>query len=175
VTLIECPREQDVVDAVATGRWPDRVDPELMAHIAGCHTCGDVALVAAAIDAEHEAAWPQAQVPSSAHVWWRAQMRARREAALAAARPITLAQGVAAAAAVGLAAAWVTWIEWPRFIPADGWLVLPGSLDAMPLMRDAVRAVALTAASLPHQELAVAAGAVLLLAPAALYFVFSDR
>ena len=58
----------------------------------------------------------QANVPSAGQVWWRAQMRARAEAAEAAARPLFVAQAVACAAVVGVLVALVTWL-WP----AGGW------------------------------------------------------
>ena len=41
-------------------------------------------------------------LPESGLVWWRAQLRARQDAARVAVRPITVAQAVAFAAAVGV-------------------------------------------------------------------------
>ena len=84
----ECPHEQDVLDAVATGRWPDRVDADLRDHARGCPVCGDAAELAPLFFADRDAAWQSAEVPSASSVWWRAQMRARREAAERAERPI---------------------------------------------------------------------------------------
>src|SRR5688500_1045787 len=60
------------------------------------------AIVAEAIAAEASLARSEAAPPSSAIVWWRAQMRARQEAALAAARPITIVHALAIAAGTGL-------------------------------------------------------------------------
>jgi hypothetical protein len=60
------------------------------------------AIVAGAIAAEAALARTEAAPPSSAIVWWRAQMRARQEAALAANRPITIVHAVAIAAGAGL-------------------------------------------------------------------------
>src|SRR5688572_12188585 len=93
--MTECVREQDVLDAVAAGRWPDRCDDELRQHIAGCPPCHDAATVAAALSEERDVAWRENAVPPSSVVWWRAQIRAREEAAAAAARPIAIAQAVA--------------------------------------------------------------------------------
>jgi hypothetical protein len=59
-------------------------------------------IVADAIAAESSAARHEAQPPSSAIVWWRAQMRARQEAAAAINRPLTIAHGVAIACLIGL-------------------------------------------------------------------------
>lgn len=91
----ECAREQDVLDAVSAGRWPQRCDVELRDHVDGCRICQDVASVFAAISEERDAAWEDTAVPPSSVVWWRAQIRAREEAARTANRPIALAQGAA--------------------------------------------------------------------------------
>ena len=44
----------------------------------------------------------EAQPPSSAIVWWRAQMRARQEAARLAEQPITIVHALSIAAGIGL-------------------------------------------------------------------------
>jgi hypothetical protein len=61
------------------------------------------AIVAEAIAAEAALARTEAAPPSSAIVWWRAQMRARQEAARAVARPITVVHALAIACGAGLA------------------------------------------------------------------------
>jgi hypothetical protein len=61
------------------------------------------AIVAEAIAAEAAHARREATPPSSAIVWWRAQMRARQEAAKAAERPITIIHALAIACFCGLA------------------------------------------------------------------------
>ena len=61
------------------------------------------AIVADAMAAEAALARSEAGPPSSAIVWWRAQMRARQEAAAAADRPISIVHGLAIACGVGVA------------------------------------------------------------------------
>lgn len=61
------------------------------------------AIVAEAIAAEAALARTEAAPPSSAIVWWRAQLRARQEAARTAGRPVTIVHGLAIACAAGLA------------------------------------------------------------------------
>ena len=100
---VECEFESDVLAAVIQSRWPERVDPQLRAHAAECAICSDVAAVAGVIDSARDEMRMQAMLPDSGRVWWHAQMRARREAAKAAARPITATQMIAGACAVGLA------------------------------------------------------------------------
>ena len=60
------------------------------------------AIVAEAIAAEASVARREAAPPSSAIVWWRAQMRARQEATRVAERPLTIVHGLAIACGVGL-------------------------------------------------------------------------
>lgn len=59
-------------------------------------------IVAEAMAAEASSARREATPPSSAIVWWRAQMRARQEAANAVERPITIVHAVAIACGAGL-------------------------------------------------------------------------
>jgi hypothetical protein len=61
------------------------------------------AIVADAIAAEASAARTEAAPPSGAIVWWRAQMRARQEAAQLADKPIAIVHALAIACGVGLA------------------------------------------------------------------------
>ncbi len=65
------------------------------------------AIVAEAIAAEAALARTEAAPPSSAIVWWRAQMRARQEAARTAERPITIVHGLAIASGAGLALSFI--------------------------------------------------------------------
>ena len=60
------------------------------------------AIVAEAIAAEASFAQTEAQPPSSAIVWWRAQMRARQEASQLAEQPITIVHALSIAAGIGL-------------------------------------------------------------------------
>lgn len=65
------------------------------------------AIVTEAIAAEAMVARSEAAPPSSAIVWWRSQMRARREAAQLADRPIAIVHALAIACGVGLTLAFV--------------------------------------------------------------------
>ena len=157
--MIECSREQEVIDAVAASRWPDRCDAGLRAHVAACAICAEVAEVAVLLQADHDAAWRAARVPSSGRVWWRAEMRARREATRTAAQPMTAVQAIAAACAGGVVVALIA-LLWPALWASAG-----------------VLAVSSLAIVLPEfgVPLAIALGSILLLAPVALYFVFSEK
>jgi lysylphosphatidylglycerol synthetase-like protein (DUF2156 family) len=156
--MIECPRESDVLDALASKRWPHRVDRELVDHVAACEICEDVLAVAAAIGEDREAAWHEASIPSSGQVWWRAGMRARQEAIREASRPLTFVYVVAASVALALMTA-LGWFAWPTVHDLAASIVTQKSELASPL-------------TLP---LLVALGALLVVAPVALYFVLSDE
>ena len=108
----DCPREQDALDAVASRRWPGR-DDALSAHIASCEICADLVAVAAAMRDDFEAIGDLPPLPSAEVVWWRAQVRARTDAARLAARPITVVQGVSAATAAGVGLALATFADAP--------------------------------------------------------------
>lgn len=60
------------------------------------------AIVREAIAADASSARREASPPSSAIVWWRAQMRARQEATRAVERPLTIVHAIAIACGLGL-------------------------------------------------------------------------
>ena len=102
--LAECRHEGDLVAAVTSGRWPAAVDPAMREHVASCAVCADVLQVAEAMTALEQETLADTRLPAAGQVWWRAQIRARHEAAAVAARPVMVAQAVGGAAAVGLVA-----------------------------------------------------------------------
>jgi hypothetical protein len=158
--ISECFRESDVVDAVRSGEWPDRCEQGLRDHVAGCDVCRDVAAVAAALQASRAEGLGEVHVPTSAHVWWRAQLRARREALELAASPMTIVQGVAAACAAGLAIAAI----------GMGW----GELASA--SRHVASELIAAATSAPELTLTfLGAAAVVLAMPIAVYFALSEK
>jgi hypothetical protein len=157
---IDCPRESDVLDALASARWPERVDAELAQHVASCAVCQDVIAVASAIQTDHDFAWQEASVPSSGQMWWRAEMRTRQDAIREASRPVTVAQGVAVLFALIVAAA-AAWFSWPS---------LHGLFSAS--SSDASATAFASPLVLP---LAIAMGAFLIVAPIAIYMVLSEK
>jgi len=149
---IECAHEADALCAALQSRWPDRVDQELRAHIESCPVCKDVVAIAAAIDHDRETTAAMAAIPDSGRVWWLAQMRARREDARAAVRPIATAQWIAFACAIGLlGACFGATSEW--FQSALHWLA--ASVDMKAFL---------------HPLWAIAAALLLFGVPTAVYF-----
>jgi hypothetical protein len=166
---VDCPREGDVFEAIAFGRWGDRREPELAAHVAGCAICRDLAEVASALQHDRESACRAAHPPTAGMVWWRATIRARAEAAHTAMQPMTVLQGIAGACVAGATAALAT-LAW-RWVDATDRV---GDL----VSRLAIDRGGLTSASAFGFEhaLALMLGLVacLVLAPLALYITLAD-
>jgi hypothetical protein len=173
VKITECSREQEVIAAVVSHRWPERAGTLLRAHVASCDICRDVAEVAGAFGDDQDAAWQMVRVPSAAHMWWRLQMRARQDAARAALRPIAVVQGLVtvgiaglAVAAIGLGWAAGSWSAWPLSTAASGF---------WPAASDLVGTVFSFADASAQATLvfgAIAAGLVLM--PVAVYLALSE-
>lgn len=125
----ECRHEADVVAAVTSGRWPSAVDEALGAHVAHCAVCAEVLHVANAMSALERETLSDTRQPSAGQVWWRAQVRARHEAAAMAARPVMVAQAVGAAAVVGLVAGVISW-KWTAIAHAAGTWVGQGVVSS---------------------------------------------
>jgi hypothetical protein len=151
----ECEYEAEVLAAVLQSRWPENAEPDLREHVAGCQVCSEVVLVAWSIGGAREEMRSSVVVPDSGRVWWRAQLRARREAVKAAGRPITVAQVAAFACAMGLlGACFGAMSTWFQSLVARVQAMLPST-------------VALIA---EHSVLALVVAALVSLIPAALYF-----
>jgi hypothetical protein len=155
-----CAREASIVRAAWSPDFASgRLDAELESHLAECETCAEIAALARALRDDRDAACAGASVPSAGAVWWRAQRRAREEAARRAARPISFVHGIAlgtvAAAALAvfslglddvraLLAGWSHAFSWPVFptvtavdlvssLPASALLVLCTTLLLAPV------------------------------------------
>jgi hypothetical protein len=155
----DCEFEADALAAALQSRWPDQVDAQLRAHVAECPICSDVVAIASAIDDARTEVRAHAVIPDSGAVWWRAQLRARREAAEAAGRPITAAQLIAFASAVGLLGACFgaasTWFQ-SAFRSIASHL---GGIDAKAFLSSATTMLS------QHGALALGAAAMLFLVP----------
>jgi predicted anti-sigma-YlaC factor YlaD len=102
---MECDFEHEALAVAVQGRWPERVDAELRAHIAACEICRDVVVVASVMDEARQGMREASAVPDSGRVWRQAQVRARREATQAAGAAITATQVIAFSCAIALVGA----------------------------------------------------------------------
>lgn len=118
MTRIECERSPEVLDVLGAGRWPDGCDAELRAHVADCASCTDLVEVAGALLEERDAAFREAILPGSGLVWWRIQLRARREAQRTVSRAAAVVQAIAIVSGLLVALAFLSassfsgWHEW---------------------------------------------------------------
>jgi len=160
---LDCDLEAEVLALVLQSGWPDRADAGLREHVAACAICSDVAAVAGALDHAREELRERVTVPDSGSVWWRAQLRARREAARNAGRPITAVQVIALACAMGLLGA--------CFGATSAWFqsALAGVRSSLASMKIQTLLPSATSLIAGHGVLILAMAALLLLLPAAVY------
>lgn len=104
-----CAFEEKIAAANRSSRWSD----ELLAHVAECRVCEEVALVSSYLCDSSISVPADATLPNPSLLWSKAQLAARREAIEKAMRPILWVRRFAfALAAVVFVAAIVS--AWPR-------------------------------------------------------------
>jgi hypothetical protein len=125
-----------------------------------------VVAIASAMDEAREDVRANAVVPDSGVVWWRAQIRARREAADAAGRPITAAQAIAFACMVGVLGALIgaTSTSLQKWLQAWSQSVI-ASVNFGALMHSLVTAAG------EHQAIVLAIVGIICVVPTAVYLV----
>lgn len=96
-----CAREQQIVQALTTDDVCGALPADVQEHLRACANCREVAAIASALLSDTNSADEDGPAPSADIVWFRAQMKARAEAAELAARPVFLVQALAAAGVVG--------------------------------------------------------------------------
>ena len=126
--LPNCDREQEVVDALRSGRWASAWGDDIRRHAENCPVCAEVAFAAQMFQQEADLArteleQPGTRLPSAGLVWWKAQLAARRSAEQRAAAPIVWVERAACVLGV-FALLGVTVWKWP-FI--SGWLFRVGT------------------------------------------------
>ncbi len=119
--MIGCARTAEVQALLRLGHWPQAAGEELASHVRGCRRCGEVVLVTQAMTTAKARAMVEAPLEPPGLVWWRAQLRRRREVVQRVERPL-VAQMVAVAVVmcVGLVlafrlsggvASWRAWVS----------------------------------------------------------------
>ena len=167
-----CAREDELLEALQASAWPDACPQDLRSHVESCGVCAGLMAVVIPLLDEHRVATMTAPVPSSGIVWWRAQMRARQEAARAVGQPISIAQAVGVACAIGVVAGGLTLLS-PSVGPWFAWM---GNLaDALPTVRmPAVEWSSIQGMAPLTLAVLLALMTVLILAPVALYLSQSE-
>jgi hypothetical protein len=167
MSAIECPREQDVLDEIEAGRWPELAPEDLRAHAAACAACRDFVDVVPLLREAGQASCDEVTPPSAGQVWWRAELRAKNEAARAAQRPMTIAQAIAAACTIAVLLALVS-IATPTLL---GWL---GRLSGAVQVPGVDLAAVTGFVGQWRGVVALALGVWLVLAPVAIYLMVRD-
>jgi hypothetical protein len=160
----ECARAADVLAAMTAGPDPRLFDEELLRHADTCESCRDLVTVVSALRRERDRLRRGAAVPSAGLIWWRAQLRARQQAAIRAAAPVTAVHAAALVAAVVLAVVLATSVA-----PFVGMPSLSGFMPSMASLAEASQALS-TQFPLLRYGVMLGATAWLILGPVALYF-----
>jgi hypothetical protein len=102
-----CAFEEKIMEAGRISQWSDA----LLAHLADCRACEEVALIAGYLCESAEQSGLDAALPDAGRIWWRAQLAAKAEAMEKAMRPILWARRFAfgACATAILAAIVIGW------------------------------------------------------------------
>jgi hypothetical protein len=117
--MMGCARTAEVQELLRMGHWPQAAGAELAAHVRGCRRCGEMVLVAQAFGAARASSMNEARVEPPALVWWRAQLRRKRETMQRVERPMRVQMLVVlAVVCAGLVLAFrlsggvATWSAW---------------------------------------------------------------
>jgi hypothetical protein len=168
-----CDNEEAVLESVESGRWPQACSTELQEHVDHCPICADVLMVAQAMQHENQRAQTEVSLPAAGFVWWKAQIRAKREAAVRAAEPIRMVEKAAGIFGIISLVALVVW-RWDFVADWLAWVEGLPHADAFradPLWNTGIFSVAQSFSLL----IFLSAGAFVLLASVVLYFALSKE
>jgi len=163
---MHCEKEEEVIRARAEGllagdgESASASGAALREHVTLCPVCQEALFLAALFERDQRALGAQASLPEADLVWWKAQLRARREAVRRAEAPVVFAEKAAWVAGTLSAAGLAAW-QWPAI---RGWLAFIASTPTLD----------------PHSEPLAAlfvAGLVstLVLAGVSLYLIWSEK
>jgi len=138
MTPFTCAREKELTQALRLGHWPQACPPELRAHVAGCRTCSDLALVAGSLRVARSSVTDTPHLPSAGALWWRAQLRRRNADIERLARPLLGAQIFAMAMAVVVCAGVLLWAARQGFAIGSWFRQLAHTFDLSALLPDSL-------------------------------------
>lgn len=128
-----CSRENEVLDLLKSGRWPDACDPDLRDHVKSCSSCSETVLVKSALQDAVVRSRAVAPLDSPSLIWSRAQLRRRYATMERVSKPVA---GANRFALIILLAA-LAGIAW-RAQPAGGWIASITGLSQLPIFHPAV-------------------------------------
>jgi hypothetical protein len=122
----QCQREEEVIRARKEGLLAGEAKSAtvnvaaLREHVAACNVCQEVLFIAELFERYQSELAAQTHLPEADLVWWKAQLRARREAVRRAEAPVVMAERVAWIVGALSATALAAW-QWPAI---QGWINL---------------------------------------------------
>lgn len=115
MNLFCCSQEKELQAMLLQGRWPHTCDPDLHAHVENCRNCQEVVLVTQTLQRAKSNGERLARLESPGLLWWRAELRRRREAIQTVTEPLAVAERVGL---LGLLAAFCV-VAWQGSQSAD--------------------------------------------------------
>lgn len=119
--MMRCSRTGEIDELLRLGHWPEAAGAELQAHVQACRACGERVRVTQALRQLRTSSMQAARMEPPALVWWRAQLRRRREVMQKVERPMRVQMLVVLAVVcvgLGLAfelsgggAGWRSWVS----------------------------------------------------------------
>jgi hypothetical protein len=161
---LRCSREEDLLDVLASGRWPVACERELVEHVRDCLECRDLLVVAEALITDRREAEAAVAVPTSSAVWWRMQLRREREAKDVAARTVGRVHGVV----VGLTVAVIVVVLVMTSLARIGWGWVTSTMPR-------VEELAGLSSAVPLTVVVFVALAILVFAPVAVYLALAEE
>lgn len=117
--MMGCGRTAEIEELLRLGHWPQAAGAELREHVGGCRGCSERMRVTEALQQMRASSMRAARLEPPALVWWRAQLRRRREVMQQVERPMRAQMLVVlAVVCVGLGLAFrlsggaVSWRGW---------------------------------------------------------------
>lgn len=119
--MMGCARATEIDELLRLGHWPQAAGAELQAHVQVCRACGERVRLTQALRHMRANSMRLARMEPPALVWWRAQLRRRREVMQKVERPLRVQMLVVLAVVcvgLGLAfelsggeAGWRSWVS----------------------------------------------------------------
>jgi len=128
MSLMKCVREEEVRELLRQGHWPEASSAEVRSHVDGCRECAELVRLTVGFRSLRQAELKEAKLVPPGLIWWRAQLRRRREAMESVSRPMWRVQIFAVGVSLLVAVGFLVW----RAEQAGGWRAwLGGSLSAI--------------------------------------------
>ena len=109
MNFLSCPRSRELESVLKSGCLPSAWDDSLRHHVQTCSECRDFVLVHQAFRTERREAITTLPAISPGVIWWRAQLRKRKEALELLSKPTSFAGRFAFLSTVGVALVFFIW------------------------------------------------------------------